>query len=335
MNSSTPTADGFRILLRRPSIPLAEVAWRWCFGAAVWFLGALFLLEYADSLPVTATDRLLLGTNQPALVWRAIHRIFQGSAFRFTEGVILLVIALTIAWIVLSSLARAATLKAILEELGMPVACPRLRQVSRSLSILNLFRVSAALATLLSCVGAAGLASSVWAATRISGADAARLWFALLFLAWLAWSALNWLLSTASLFVVARQDSALQAIASTVDLCQMRSGAVLAAGAWFGMAHGGAFMAASLGGLTVFSAIGVLGFRTVLFLEILIVLVYSIVADFLYAGRLAACAAIVRGQGEETSESQPDSTTPPREIDRRSPVDQSELILSDAPIPAI
>src|SRR2546426_11862299 len=106
MNSSSPTAEGFRVVFRRPSVLLAEVVWRWSFAAAAWFLGTIFLLQYADGLPVTATDRLLLGTNQPALIWRAIHRIFQGSAFRFTGVAILLMTTLTIAWIVLASLGR-------------------------------------------------------------------------------------------------------------------------------------------------------------------------------------------------------------------------------------
>src|SRR5207237_4233240 len=51
MASLSPTAEGFRILLRRPIIPLAEIAWRWTFAAAAWFLAAMFLLEYADTVP--------------------------------------------------------------------------------------------------------------------------------------------------------------------------------------------------------------------------------------------------------------------------------------------
>jgi hypothetical protein len=35
-------------VFRRPSIALAEVAWRWTFAAAAWFLGTIFFLLYAD-----------------------------------------------------------------------------------------------------------------------------------------------------------------------------------------------------------------------------------------------------------------------------------------------
>ena len=93
MRSPSPTAEGFRLIFRRPAIPLAEIAWRWSFAAAFWFLSASFLFQYADSLPANRVDRLLLGTHQPALILRALHRIVHGSALRFTAGGIVLAIA--------------------------------------------------------------------------------------------------------------------------------------------------------------------------------------------------------------------------------------------------
>src|SRR5260370_9726868 len=101
MKSPSPTAEGFRLIFRRPAIPFAEIAWRWSFFAAMWFLGAMFLVEYVDSLTVTRLERLMLRTNQPGLVLRAIHRIFQGTASRFTKAAVLVTMALTVAWIVL------------------------------------------------------------------------------------------------------------------------------------------------------------------------------------------------------------------------------------------
>src|SRR5713226_6295414 len=99
MSSFSPTAEGFRLIFRRLAIPFAETAWRWPFATAAWLLGAFFLLEYMGSLPVTAADRLLLGTQQPVLISRALQRIFHGSAFRFTEAGIVLSVGLAIAWI--------------------------------------------------------------------------------------------------------------------------------------------------------------------------------------------------------------------------------------------
>src|SRR6266436_4627604 len=119
MSSFSPTAEGFRLIFRRPAIPFAEIAWRWTFATAAWLLGITFLLGYMGSLPVTTADRLLLGTQQPVLISRALQRIFHGSAFRFTEAGIVVLIGLAVAWIVLASLGRAVTLAAMLEEFGI------------------------------------------------------------------------------------------------------------------------------------------------------------------------------------------------------------------------
>src|SRR5206468_9793603 len=106
MAAISPTAEGFRIMFRRPIIPLAEIAWRWSFAAAAWFLAAMFLLEYADTLPVRALDRLLLASQQPVLVGHGLLRVFEGSAFRFTKAGILLSLALVFEWIILAALGR-------------------------------------------------------------------------------------------------------------------------------------------------------------------------------------------------------------------------------------
>jgi hypothetical protein len=327
--STSPTAEGFKLIFRRPVIALTEIAWRWSFAAAAWFLVLLFLIAYADSLPVNALDRLLLGTQQPVLILRAIQRIFHGSAFRFAEAGAVLSIALTLAWIGLASLGRAAILKALLEHFGL-VSDKPIRGVFSSLLALNFLRAAITLASALCAIGAFLLASSVWASTRISAADAARLCTAVLFLTWIVWDALNWLLSTAAVFVVSDRNGALDAVARTVQLFQELPGRFLAVGTWFGLAHLGAFIAACGFGSTVLGAIGTLPAGPVLVVEFLIFLGYCAVADFLYTARLAAYVAIIHG--EETLKSNEPSIAPPRVP---SAVDHSELILSDVPLPAI
>src|ERR1700722_5130340 len=201
MSSPSPTAAGFRLILRRPAITLAEIAWRWSFAVAVWFLGGAFLLQYAGSLSVNAVDQLLLGTRQPELMLRALHRIFHGSALRFTTSGILLAIALTVAWIVLASLGRAATLKAMMGELGTTPSPDTCSRAISSFLALNFLRAATTLAAVVAGFGALLIASSVWASTHLSAADATRLWLALLLLVWISWAVLNWLLSTSALFV--------------------------------------------------------------------------------------------------------------------------------------
>jgi hypothetical protein len=330
MKSPSPTTEGFRLIFRRPAIPLAEIAWRWSFFAAMWFLSAMFLVEYADSLTVTRLERLMLGTNQPVLVLRAIHRILQGSALRFTKAAVLLAIALTIAWIVLASLGRAATVRALIDEFRIAGPHGPGRNFS-SLIFLNFLRTAVTLAAAASCLGAVLLASSLWASTHVSAADAARLCFAVLFFTFLDWAILNWFLSTASVFAVIDQRGSLNAIAAALRLCLERTSPVLATGTWFGLAHLGTLMVALGVGLTALTAVGALRAGPVLFLEFVIAILYFGAADFLYAGRLAAYVSIIRGEAMLDS-GQRGKGLPV--MPESSPVDQSELILSDLPLPA-
>ena len=332
MASPSPTAAGFRLILRRPPIVLAEVAWRWSFAVAVWFLGGAFLLQYAGSLSVNAVDRLLLGTRQPALILRALHRIFHGSALRFTTSGILLAIALTIAWIVLASLGRAATLKAIMEELGITPSPNTRRGTIFSFFALNFLRAATTLAAVVAGFGALVIASGVWASTHLSAADATRFWLALLLLVWISWATLNWLLSTSALFVAADGIGAFPAISATVGWYRDRRGSALAVGTWFGLIHGGAFLTACGAGFTVLGMAAALGPGPTLFLEFLILAVYCAVADALYIARLTAYLAIIRGAPAYAR--LPQAPLPTVSGSGRASVDQSELILSDVPLPA-
>jgi hypothetical protein len=331
MRSSSPTAEGFRLIFRRPAIPLAEIAWRWACAAAVWFLSASFLVQYADSLRANRVDRLLLGTRQPALILRALHRITYGSALRFTAGGILLVIGLIVAWILLSSLGRAATLKAMMAELDITSPENPRRGMIFSLLGLNSLRAATALAAIVAMIGTVLVASGVWASTHLPATDAARLWLALLFLVWTAWAMLNWLLSTSAMFVATDRLSSFDAVSATVGWCRDRLGSVIAAGIWFGLIHGGAFLSAWGAALTVLSMAQVLGTAPTLFLEFLIVVIYCAVADWLYIGRLTAYLAILR-RGDTLDLPEPQMPPPLFPPSEKVSVDQTELILSDLPL---
>jgi hypothetical protein len=334
MRSPSPTAEGFRLIFRRPAIPLAEIAWRWSFAVALWFLSASFLLEYANSLPANRVDRLLLGTHQPALILRALHRIVQGSALRFTAGGIVLAIALLVVWIVLSSLGRATTLKAMMDALEVtPSPSPRRETVS-SLLALNFLRAAVALAAIVAAMGTIFVASGVWASTHVSASGAARLWLFLLLLVWTAWAMLNWIFSTSSLFVAVDGVSAFTAISSTLGWYRDRLGSVVAAGIWFGLIRGGAFLTACSAAFTVLGMAQILGAGPTLFLEFVIIAAYCAVADLLYIGRMTAYLAIIQ-RADAVDLPEPEAPQPISPSSERTAIDQSELILSDVPLPAM
>ncbi|MBV9181595.1 MAG: hypothetical protein JO356_09790, partial [Acidobacteria bacterium] len=186
MNPFLPMAEGFRLVFRRPAIALAEIVWRLSFVAATWVLCIVFAVEYIDSMPVDTVDRVLLGTRQPVLVAHALRRIFQGSAVDFAEALVIAGVALSLAWILLASLGRAATLSSLLDDLK--IARPILAgELLPSLMGLNFMRMGVTLAAVIGSLGAALLANSFWASSHIARSDAMRTFFLGLCLVWLAW----------------------------------------------------------------------------------------------------------------------------------------------------
>ena len=338
MKSRSPTLEGFRAIFRRPSFGLAEIAWRWSFGAAACLLLAFSFFEYLDTLPVSNGDLLLLRTSQPILISRAVLHIFRGSTFRVVETAAVLLLTLGTAWIVIASLGRAATLKALLAHFRKgDVSTPNRSWRLRSLFGLNFFRLGATLAATVGCLAAVLLGGSVSRPSDPAPGGALLIIMTVTMLVWLAWSTLNWFLSLAPIFVVADGQNTFGSIAAAVDLCQTRPGSVFAAGTWFGLAHLTAFIVASsvvafpLGFAPVLPAGVVLGG------VLLVTLLYFAVTDFLYIGRLAAYVAIVEMPNAPVSAAIA-PPQPPHGLTYQDPnlqsspaVDASELILSDVP----
>ena len=332
MSHFSPTSAGLRLILRQPAIAFAEIAWRWSLVAAAWVLGGILIFEYIDSLPVSTFDRLLLASRHPILVSRAITRIFQGALLNVTEAAVLVGLALTLAWILLACFGRAATVDAIQDELGsgQPVSC---RGAMSSVAALNFMRATLTLAALIGAAGASLIASSFRASMHLSVADASRLLVLILFLVWVAWCALNWLLSTAAIVLVIERNNVPGAIVSTLRLCQQKAGPVFATTAFFVLLHLGALVLASLLGVMALGALGALRPGPVLLLELAIALLYFAVADFLYAARVAAYVFIIR-QGEIWNLGGHNSTPPNHRAGQLAQIDRDEAILSDVPLSA-
>src|ERR1700690_2214343 len=64
----SPTLEGFQTMFRLPLLGLAEISWRWSFGLAATAALLFSLREYLATLPVTASEMLLLRTGQSTLV---------------------------------------------------------------------------------------------------------------------------------------------------------------------------------------------------------------------------------------------------------------------------
>jgi hypothetical protein len=342
MKPRSPTLEGFRAIFRRPSLGLAEIAWRWSFGAAAALLLAFSVFEFLDTLPVGKAELLLLRTGQPLLIWRALAHIVRGSAFRVVETTVLLALTLGVAWIVIASLGRAATLRALLahfRETG--VSAQENDEKSNwnltTLFALNFFRVGATLAAAVGCFAAVLLARAASRPANPAPGSAVLIFFAVIMLVWFAWSTLNWFLSMAPIFVVANGENTFDSIAAAVELCRTRPGSLFAAGTWFGMAHITAFVLASSVMAFPLDFAPYFPKGVVLGGVLSITLLYFAVADFLYVGRLAAYVAMAEMPESQTST----ETVPPAlplagtrldpNLQPSSAVDASELILSDVP----
>jgi hypothetical protein len=246
--------------------------------------------EYLSTLPVTATEIFMLQTRQPALVLQAIARILQGSAPRAVTALIVLALALTLAWIVLASLARAATLRTLFEYFPQNGECrPRLN----SLIGLNTLRASALLAAVLGVGGAAFLGGAASSTTDPSPASGLLIFWMLTLFIGLAWSMLNWYLSLAAIFAVGEGKTSFGALAAAVELIRNHPGPVAAAATWFGLAHGVAFVVATSVAAFPLGLAGVLPGGMVVGGLLLIALLYFAVVDSLYVGRLAAHVFII------------------------------------------
>jgi hypothetical protein len=336
MAQRSATLAGFEAIFSRPSLGLAEIAWRWSFGFATVSLVAFSLLEYLDSLPVTSREEFMFRTRQPALISRALAHILRGSSLRLMAAAILLAVALSVAWMLLGALGRGLTVGAMREHFdggvdssGAPEAMVRGFRL-RSLVGLNFLRLAATGAAIVGCLAALFGAEAAAPASDPSPGTSALIWFFIVILAGVAWAILNWFLSTASIFVVAEGRDTFGAIAGAVGLCRDRTGPLLAASAWFGLAHLAVFVVAgTVMGFPVAFA-GLLPPGAVVGGVLVVALLYFAAVDYLYVARLAAYFAVLSA-AEDVPMIEMAHHPSASDWDPTASIDRSELILSDLP----
>ena len=360
MAAWSPTLEGFRSVFRQPALPLAEVVWRWSFGAAASILLGLGFIEYLDTLPVSNTDLLLLRTRQPWLISQAFSHILHGSGFRFVLAGVLLFSTLAALWILIASIGRAATLDALLKHIRARAQASQgsTRTIAdaikdgeanegpapwrlRSLAGLHFLRAALALAACAGGMGGIILAGFVSSNTHPHPGIVFLLALTIVLLVWLAWSSVSWLLSLASIFVVGQNKDTFAAIASAVALCRDRLGTLIAVGSWFGVAHLVLFIAATSVVMFPLSLVKVLPAGFVLIVVLFLTLAYFAVVDTLYIGRLAGYVAILEAPPVPLMLPVPLAEVPPAgpQFSVRSfqpvaaMVDQDETILSDTGLP--
>lgn len=343
-------------MLRRPSLSLAEVMWRFSFGAAASVILGLATIAYLDTLPISGGDMLLLRTGHPVFVVQAVAHIFHGTALRVVIATVIMISALAILWILVASVGRAATLSPLLSFIR-----ERAHQIASvydpaapasdslpdasiprnlpSLAGLNFLRVALGMAACASCVGAMILARSVSTKADPRPGLAFLIFVSLAFLIWTLWSSLSWFLAAAPIFVVREGRDTFGALLSTATFFRNRPGPIIAVGSWFGLTH----LLVLIGASTVVGfPLAFAGFIPpiiVLGAVLLLTLTYFALVDALYIGRLAGYVAILEAPPPpppvpplSTSTAVPQDVAQPI-APELAMVDQSEAILSDTSTP--
>ncbi len=275
--------------MRQRSPVLAEIAWRWSFAAAAWALVIFTLYEYLRSLPVSGSDLVLLRTRHPFLVSQALAHILRGSGFRLGKSTIVVFLAVTILWIILASVGRSVTLKAILHSAHPETG-------AGSLLGLNFLRAALMVAAVLATLGALILAGFAAPAEASSPGVVANLALGLITLLWCLWSALNWLLSLGPIFVLREGQDTWGSISSAVEFVRREFGRIAAVNAVFFVVRVIGFVAATCFLFFLMGIMAQLEAKTIMPAFVVIGLFYLAFADLLYVARLGAYAGMAHDE---------------------------------------
>lgn len=286
MGARSSIRKGLTAIAEQPALPLAEIAWRWCFAAAAATLVAGAALEYLNSIPVSRGERLLLESEQPLLAVAALANALRGSAARFAAGAIVAGTAVAILWMLFAALGRLVTLQALLPDAR--VAC-------RPLLGLSFLRAGLFLAAVLAAAG--GLILAGFAGPPGDAAPSVVLAAVLIACIWLVWALLNWLLSVAAIFIARDQRDTFGAIAAGVDLVRSKFGEVVLTSLPFVLLHYFALAAAVASGALVFDVMTRVSPEAGWAL-VAIAAGYFAYAEFLYITRLAAYVELSEPGGE-------------------------------------
>jgi hypothetical protein len=339
--------EGFRAVFRRPLLTLAEITWRWAVGATAIALFFFGLFEYLNTLPVSRGEMLFLRSRQPYLVGQAILHILRGSLSRAVLSLLVATLLVTLVWTLAGSLGRIATLRAMLEyfrgRLAQGLSAPhegtRAGEATEHsnpfspLVFLHVLRAVLLLAAVLGFGGAIVVAGLVSPDAHPRPALAFVAFVPIAGLVWLFWSALNWILSLAAVFVVRDGDDWLGAIAAAMALFRRRTGAIFAVSSWVGVAHLVLFVAATTVVSMPLAFIPLVPWRLAVLAMIFITLAYFAVADWLYMARLAGYVCITEMTDEMFAPLAPPSPVAPMPL--QTSIDRDELILSDLSNPIL
>src|ERR1700757_214673 len=105
---------GFRAIFQRPAVALAEIAWRWAFGAAAWTLVMVAIHRILAGIDISEAERLIASRSDVLLIADACSRILAQVLPQFARECLVLAPAIAVMWIAAATVGRAITLQALL-----------------------------------------------------------------------------------------------------------------------------------------------------------------------------------------------------------------------------
>ncbi len=299
-------AEGFRLVVRNPAILLAELAWRWAFGAAALVLIAVSVYEVERAVTITPADELLLASLQPMLMAEAWAHILRQTYPLLARVSAVLLPCLTAMWIAAATIGRGLTTRRMVERLATERQAGG--EVGRvrwgALVALHAFRAAVGLAVALGYIGSALLASrfvKTDEATGVPNVQVALMVFLFVFaLVLIVAAAINWVLVLAPVFAVRDGRRTWDSLREALRMFRTRGSEFTSTATMNGFLRFVAACAATVLGLFPFTMVGVVPVAVVWAGVVLVTLAYFLVSDWLLLARLAAYLVIVDRAAEKS-----------------------------------
>jgi hypothetical protein len=271
-----PLRDGWRVLQRAPEAVLAEIAWRWAFGAAFWTLLILSFHSYFSTIQISRAEYAAMKSLEP-FTWVAIAaRLMQAVVEGVRKMGPILFPALSVLWLALATMGRGVTVRALSLK-------PRTNWLA--LVGTNVFRLLMTFAAMLAYVGAAILVSRTFDPQRFYVLNI-LLMLAVVVALVVIWSVVNWFVSLAQIVAARNGEGLVRSIRSAGKWYQAQSGEFVSSGVLFSLIRFGMVMVVTVASLAPLGNMTVGGAKPVMVFIAIVSLLYFAAADALNIWRL-------------------------------------------------
>jgi hypothetical protein len=302
MANESPIRYGFRAVWREPGLALAEVAWRWSWGALTLLISWFAARAYLASLTVSNRDQFQLESGQPQLVADAILHIFQGSGPTVVRLLCVITPAALATWVVAATLGRTATLRALVG--GKAALAARTLGLHIWRVVIGIFAFVAIAASFLLGAVMAGRTDPPQPIIFIA------IFFPLAILFTIVRSRINWLLLLGNIYA-ARGRKAGAGFGQASRVFKRRSGEFMGVGTVVGVIRVVLIVGVTMLDLAIVPFAGKAPAWLLWGIFALITLAYFAVSDWLYVVKLAAYTRII--EEDERPVAAPVAVEPPSE----------------------